>query len=194
MKRYSKRLYDSLLHLDVRGLRLKSVKLNSAMQKIVYLIKVGADKGNKLIFIGNGGSASIASHISIDFLKNAGIRSLAFNDSSLLTCISNDLGYESVFQKPLEIMANRGDILFAVSSSGSSANIINAVKEARKRKCLIITLSGFSPNNPLRKIGDFNFYVPSANYGLVEIAHLTICHYIADTIISLKKKKWTSIK
>ena len=136
-----------------------------------------------MILIGNGGSASIASHIATDFLKNAEIPALAFNDSSLITCLSNDLGYEYVFQKPLEMLAKKGDILFSISSSGKSENILNAVKEAKSKGCFLITCSGFNKKNPLRKLGDINFYIPSYAYGYVEIAHLVICHSVVDKII-----------
>ena len=87
--------------------------------------------GNKIIFIGNGGSAGIASHLAIDFSKNGGLRALAFNDPSALTCLGNDLGYENVFAKQLEFHARPGDLLIAISSSGTSPNILSAVKEAR---------------------------------------------------------------
>ena len=162
--------------------------------KIVKLIISQHKKGNKLIFIGNGGSASIASHIATDFLKNAKIPAITFNDVSLITCISNDLGYENVFQKPLDLLAKNGDILVSISSSGKSQNILNATKAARNKKCFIITLSGFSKKNPLRKLGDINFYIPSYSYGVVEIAHLSICHCIVDTIIPNRKTKWTGSK
>lgn len=144
---------------------------------------------NKLIFIGNGGSAAIASHQAIDFWKNGGIRAVTFNDASLLTCISNDFGYKYVFEKPIEMFADHGDVLIAISSSGKSENILKGLKAARQKKCRIITLSGFSKRNTLRSLGDLNFYVPSNSYGFVEIIHLSICHCILDTIIRYKSSK-----
>jgi D-sedoheptulose 7-phosphate isomerase len=137
--------------------------------------------GRKLIFIGNGGSASIASHMAQDYSKTGGMRALALNDSSFLTCVGNDLGYEHVFAKQIELHAFDGDLLIAISSSGKSPNIINAVAAARARDCQIVTLSGFGADNPLRRLGAYNLYVPSASYGFVEIAHLAVCHCILDT-------------
>ena len=134
------------------------------------------------MIIGNGGSASIASHIATDLLKNLKIPALALNDASLLTCLSNDLGYENVFSMPLGILARKGDILFAISSSGKSKNILNAVIQGKKKGCIVIAFSGFSPRNPLRNKGDINFYVPSSSYGAVEITHLAICHAIVDIL------------
>jgi D-sedoheptulose 7-phosphate isomerase len=144
------------------------------------------DAGNKLIFIGNGGSATIASHMATDYSKNGGFRALALNDSSMLTCLGNDLGYDRVFAKQIELYAAPGDLVIAISSSGRSANILNAVKVARTADCKVITLSGFTPDNPLRGLGDINFYIGSDRYGFVEIGHLTICHAILDFLCGLR--------
>jgi D-sedoheptulose 7-phosphate isomerase len=145
--------------------------------------KVGATHrdGGKIIFIGNGGSAGIASHMSADYTKNGGFRALTFSDPALLTCLSNDLGYENVFSTPVKTFAQRGDVMVAISSSGQSKNILNAVHVAQDVCCEVVTLSGFSMNNPLRSLGSCNFYVPSQTYGFVEIAHLCICHVVLDT-------------
>ena len=142
--------------------------------------------GNKVIFVGNGGSAAIASHMATDYSKNGGVRSLALNDSSMLTCLSNDLGYDQVFAKQLELHARPGDLLVAISSSGRSASILNAVKAARAAKCGVVTFSGFSADNPLRGLGDINFYIACDRYGFVEISHLTICHAILDFMCGLR--------
>jgi len=147
------------------------------------LIKSQTASGHKLMFIGNGASAAISSHMSTDFWKNGRIKAVAFNDSSLLTCLSNDYGYQHVFEKPVEMFADEGDILIAVSSSGKSENILFGVKAARQKQCKVITLSGFCLDNPLSKMGDYNFYVPASSYGPVEIIHHSICHCILDTIM-----------
>lgn len=137
-------------------------------------------EGNKLMFIGNGGSASIASHMATDYSKNGGLRAQSFNDGAMLTCLGNDLGYENVFAKQIELYARPRDLLIAISSSGRSANILNGVKAARAAGCLVITLSGFGADNPLRRLGDINFYLASDQYGFVEIGHLAICHAVLD--------------
>jgi D-sedoheptulose 7-phosphate isomerase len=186
MMEYVKEIGDLLLRIKVADSKSKGLPLEQAVKKITSAVISRAKKGAKVIFIGNGGSASIASHMAVDFLKNGNIPALAFNDSSSLTCIGNDLGYEYVFQKPLEMLAQKNDILFSISSSGKSANIINATKEAKKKGCLVITFSGFNKGNPLRKLGEINFYVPSNSYGYVEIAHLVVCHCIIDKIIAGK--------
>ena len=136
--------------------------------------------GNKLMFVGNGGSAAIASHLAIDFSRNGGMRACAFNDGAALTCLANDLGYENVFAHQLALHGRPGDLLVAISSSGCSANILNGVDAAREVGAEVMTLSGFKPDNPLRAMGEVNLYVPSMEYGFVEISHLTLGHAILD--------------
>lgn len=150
------------------------------------LILAQAALRRKMIFIGNGASAAISSHMSTDFWKNGGIRAVAFNDSSVLTCIGNDYGYKHVFEKPIEMFADEGDILIAISSSGKSENILLGVEAARGKQCKVATLSGFSGDNPLSSMGDINFYVPAKAYGPVEILHHSICHCVLDTIMKIR--------
>ena len=156
------------------------VDAESAMDQIIDLLHQVRDAKKKNIFIGNGGSAAIASHMAIDYSKNGRLPSLAFNDGPALTCLGNDLGFENVFAEQIKLHARQGDLLFAISSSGASANILAAVKQAKESGCQVITLSGFSADNPLREQGALNWYVESSEYGFVEISHLVICHAILD--------------
>lgn len=174
-----KETFDKVVVTDAGG---EIYQLEDAVSKSVEMITESAVSGGKILFIGNGGSASIASHIAVDFWKNAHIKALAFNDSSLLTCVSNDYGYSHVFEKPVEMFAEPGDVLVAISSSGQSENILRGTEAARKKEAKIITLSGFKENNPLRKLGDINFYAPISHYGHVEIIHLGLCHCLADVV------------
>ena len=153
---------------------------------IKLIINQTSKKRFKIIFIGNGASASIASHQGVDFWKSGGMRAISFNDAALLTCVGNDYGYEYVFAKPLEMFAEKGDVLIAISSSGKSENIIRAVKKAVTKNCKVITLSGFKKANILSRLGDLNFYVPVQKYSHVEIIHHSIFHYILDIIIETK--------
>jgi D-sedoheptulose 7-phosphate isomerase len=158
----------------------KTLDLYQGIEAACRSVREIANRGKKVMFIGNGGSAAIAGHMAVDFWKNGGIRATAFNDSSLLTCLSNDCGYEHVFEKPVEMFADRDDLLIAISSSGNSPNILNGVKAAREKGLKVITLSGFNPNNKLASLGDINFFVFSSEYGPVEVLHQFICHYILD--------------
>ena len=184
--RYFTHLFEHLTHAAVTTASGQSLQLADAINQWIADARRAHAAGNKLIFVGNGGSAAIASHMATDFSKNGNIRSLALNDSAMVTCLGNDLGYDQVFAKQIEMYVRPGDILIAISSSGRSANIINAVHAARAARCGIITFSGFNHDNPLRSLGNINFYVDSDRYGFVEIAHLTLCHAILDFICGLR--------
>ena len=157
---------------------------DEAMQRATDLVHGQTAAGRKVIFVGNGGSAAIASHQAVDYWKNGGMRAIAFNDPALLTCVGNDFGYPHVFEKPIAMFADAGDVLIAISSGGRSENILRAVGAGLEAGCRVVTLSGFRPDNPLRGRGELNFYVPSDSYGYVEITHLAVCHCIVDTIIA----------
>lgn len=154
-----------------------------AFPNLIQLLKFGRDGGSRLFFIGNGGSSAIASHMAADYQKNGNFPTFAFSDPASLTCHANDLGYERVFSRPLGMHGRLGDVLFAVSSSGESRNITNAVEAAIALRMNVVTLSGFKPDNTLRKMGGINFYVPSDKYGTVEICHLAILHSVLDEIM-----------
>lgn len=165
---------------DARGI---SLTFPEGVDRAATLVSEQTQHGNKVMFIGNGGSAAVASHQAIDYWRNGGFRAIAFNDGALLTCISNDFGYEQVFSKPIAMFAQPGDVLFAISSSGQSANILEGARQGTQASCHVITLSAFKPDNPLRQLGDLNFYVPTMAYGYAEIAHLCICHCVLDGLM-----------
>jgi len=140
-------------------------------------------KGGKLIIIGNGGSASIASHFSVDITKNAGLRCVNFNEPNLITCFANDYGYEKWAEKAIDFYANKFDVVILISSSGCSKNIINAGKFSKKKGIKTITLTGNNKNNPLKKIGDLNLWVDSKAYNYVENIHQIFLLSIVDLLI-----------
>ena len=178
---YATTLAGAIQATEASNLQRKPLSVDEAIEAAHRMIKAIAGTPNKLMFIGNGGSAGIAGHMAIDFTKNGGVRSVTFNDASSLTCLGNDLGYDQVFSKQVEMQGLAGDILIAISSSGESKNILNAVAAARKMKAHVISLSGFKSGNTLRQTGDINLYVPSNVYGFVETAHQALLHVILDT-------------
>ncbi len=169
--------------LEAGGRDGASVTLSGAVEWTIQRLNGIRAREAKVMFVGNGGSAAIASHMAIDYSKNGGFSALAFNDGAALTCLANDLGYDQVFAEQVEQHGRPGDLLIAISSSGNSANIINAAVTARTRDIAVLTLSGFEPDNRLRGLGDINVYAPSGLYGFVEIAHLTFCHAILDIVM-----------
>ena len=150
-------------------------------------------KKNKILIFGNGGSAAIASHVSVDLTKNAKIRAVNFNESDLITCFSNDYGYERWIEKAVDFYADKNDTLILISSSGKSLNMINACKAAKRKKIKIISFTGHTKNNPLSKISDLSLWVNSKAYNFVENTHqiwlLTVCDLIIGKRVYPAKKK-----
>ena len=177
---YFNRLVELLINTKVTDLHGNGLSLDEGMDRAVELINGARPTSAKVMVIGNGGSAAIASHLQNDLSKAVGVRSLVFNEPSLLTALSNDHGYSCIFERPIQMWAEKGDVLVAISSSGRSENIICGAQAAEEKGCHIITLSGFKPNNPLRKLGNLNFYIASESYGQVEVAHSTLTHLLSD--------------
>ncbi len=136
--------------------------------------------GKKVVFVGNGGSSAIASHMAADISKNAGVRAIAFNDLPTITMLGNDFGYEFVFSKQIEFYCHPGDVLVAISSSGGSRNILNAAKKAKEKEMKVFTFTGMvrTADNTLKEMGDVNFIVPCTDYGIVELAHASLIHSV----------------
>ena len=146
------------------------------------LLEAKKNKSKVMIF-GNGGSAAIASHVSVDLTKNAGIRCTNYNEADLITCFANAYGFERWIEEAINCYSDEKDILILISSSGKSKNMLNACKAAKNNKISkIITFTGHEKNNPLSSLGDINFWIDSKAYNFVENAHqvwlLTICDLI----------------
>lgn len=155
----------------------------SEIARLINKIKI---KKKKVIIIGNGGSASIASHVCVDLTKICKVRAVNFNEANLLTCFSNDYGYAHWAQKAISFYADKGDLLICVSSSGNSMNIINAAKYAEKIGCKIVTLTGFSSKNKLKKLGHINLWLDSKNYNFIEMTHQTWLLSVVDFLVKAK--------
>lgn len=176
--------YSSKVSKGLREMRITDKageELGSMREVIKYL--TGLKGKNKIAIIGNGGSAAIANHYAQDFTKCAGIRAVHFNDPALLTMLGNDFSFEDSFAKSVEMYCDPGDVLVAISSSGNSKNILNAVEAAKKKNCFSITLSAFKPDNKLSSLGNINVYVPCSTYGTAESAHFVLLHALLDQIV-----------
>jgi D-sedoheptulose 7-phosphate isomerase len=167
------------------GLNGEPFDLNLAFSKACDLAAGLKSSGGVLYIIGNGGSAMMASHMAVDFCKNAGVRSLAFNDPAFLTAIGNDTSYAQIFEMPLLALGKPGDALATVSSSGNSPNVVAAIKAARKIGMSVVTFSGMSPENQSRRAGDINFWVPSKTYGVAESIHAILLHCWLDQFMGV---------
>jgi len=166
--------------------RLKTVNPED-LRKAAGLVMHAHQHQCKIICVGNGGSAAMASHVAVDFTKAAGIRAVNFNEADLITCFANDYGYENWVEKALEAYADAGDLAILISSSGKSQNILNAAEKANEMGLSVITVSGFLSDNPLRKLGDLNLWVDSTEYNIVEMTHHVWLVAIIDYLIETKK-------
>lgn len=184
---YISDLHELFLNTKITDKDKNLIGFHPGMERVACAILAASSRGKKVIFIGNGGSAAIASHKALDFWFTGGIKAVNFSDSSLLTCVSNDFGYAEVYAKPIDMFADEGDILIAISSSGNSENIVRAAVAAVKKGCQIFTFSGFGEENILRLMGDLNFYVASRHYNKVESTHLLLCDCILELIVAHKK-------
>ena len=152
------------------------------------LIRATSNNSKKIILVGNGGSAAMASHVAVDFTKVAEVRAINFNEADLITCFANDYGYENWIAEALKAYADNGDLLILISSSGKSPNIINGALQAKKMGLQVVTLSGFGSDNPLRKFGDIELWVDSAEYNVVEMSHHIWLVAIADYVYAINNK------
>ena len=167
-------------HLD--KLNIKNI---DKLQKLIIETSV---KGKKVIICGNGGSAATASHVSVDLTKNANIKSINFNEYDLITCFSNDFGYQNWVKKSLEYFADPEDLLILISCSGNSKNLVNARKKAVSMKLKTAVITGCKKFNKLNKEkNDVNIWINSNSYNQIEIIHHIILLLIVDDIINLKK-------
>ena len=158
-------------------------KLNVVKDLIVSTSK----KSGKILIFGNGGSAAIASHVSVDLTKNARIRAMNFNEADLITCFSNDYGYDRWIEKTIDFYADKKDIIILISSSGQSRNMINACRAAKKKRIKVISFTGHSKNNPLSKLSKISLWVNSKAYNYIENIHQIWLLGICDLIIGKKE-------
>ena len=140
-----------------------------------------------IFLIGNGASASMASHVAADLAKNAQVHTEVFTDLALITAIANDLSFQEIFSEPLKRRLAPGDMVGAISSSGRSPNILQAAETTKKHGGKVVSLSAMDSDNSLRRLGDLNFYIPAQTYGMAETCHTAILHYWIDLTIVLSK-------
>ena len=145
--------------------------------------------GGKLIFVGNGASASLASHAATDFTKQAKLKSIAFNDHNLVTALSNDYGYDQWVAKAISYYANSNDLIFFISVSGNSPNLVNGIKYAKSQNISTISFTGSSEGNFLMKNSDYSVWVNSNAYNIVESVHTILITLVIDLIVGKPEYK-----
>jgi D-sedoheptulose 7-phosphate isomerase len=156
--------------------------------KVRDLLLAVSNNKKKVLIFGNGGSAAIASHFSVDLTKNAKLRCVNLNEAGIITCFANDYGFDHWAAKAVDFYGDEGDLLIVISSSGQSQNMINAVSAARNGNLhSVVTLSGFLETNPLKKLGDINLWVDNKSYNFVENIHQIWLLAITDLIIGKRE-------
>jgi D-sedoheptulose 7-phosphate isomerase len=167
-----------------RDLAEKSVnQIAEFSQRIVQCYR----QGGKILFCGNGGSAADAQHLAAELVGRFGrdnppLAAIALTtDTSVITCLSNDYGFEEVFAKQVEALGQKGDILVAISTSGRSENVLRAVRRARELGLFTVTLVG-SGGQPLTESSHLSVEVPSENSQRIQEAHITIGHIVLDLL------------
>ena len=173
LKDYLERYNQSLLATDISDKIIE-------MKRMLLNIR---ETGNKVIIAGNGGSAALASHVSVDYTKQAKVRTINFNEYDLITCFANDYGYENWLAKSIEFYGDAGDVVVLISSSGNSENMINAAQISKKMNIDVITFTGFSSDNKLKSEGALNFWADSKAYNIVENTHQIWLLMVCDLII-----------
>jgi len=138
---------------------------------------------NKIYIFGNGGSSSTANHFAVDMTKNAKVNVDSFSNDDLITCFSNDYGYENWIANVLRYQAKKKDLVIFVSVSGNSPNLVNGVKFCRKNSIDTFSLTGCNKNNKLNKLSNNFFWINSKSYNQVEIVHHMLLLTVVDVII-----------
>ncbi|WP_276890543.1 D-sedoheptulose 7-phosphate isomerase [Helicobacter japonicus] len=165
----------------------KIFSLTEQIQKAASLLTQSLAQGRKILICGNGGSAADAQHFAAELTgrykrERKGLAGIALSvDTSALTAIGNDYGFEFVFSRQVEALAQKGDVFFGISTSGNSANVLQAAKVARDIGCGIIGLSG-RDGGKLNEICDINLIMPDNDTPRIQELHILVIHILCDII------------
>ena len=172
--------------IDAKTAILNDDNFLTSLEQAAELCAEALQDGNKILFAGNGGSASDAQHIAAElvgrykFDRDALAGIALTTDTSALTAIGNDYGFDDVFSRQVAALAQSGDIFVAISTSGNSANILKACDVAQTKGCKIIGMSG--PNGKLKDMADCCFTVPAKETATIQEAHIMLGHILCDGI------------
>ena len=170
-------------YIDEFNSAISKVKSQKKEVEKIYETLIKFQNKKSIHIFGNGGSASIASHFSMDLTNNSNIKCYSYNDPTLITCFSNDFKYENWISRVLQKYGKKDDLLILISSSGKSKNMLNAVTTSKKMKFSnVVTFTGFDIENPLKKKGDINIWIDSKNYNVIENSHQFYLLLLVDMI------------
>jgi len=140
-------------------------------------------KHAKMMFAGNGASASIAEHGAVDFTKQGKVRGISFSSTNLITCFANDFGYDNWMAKAIEHHGDAGDAVVLISVSGRSPSVVNAARYAKTRGMPVVAFTGAASDNPLRQLADIDFWIDSRAYNVVECVHMIWLTTAIDMVV-----------
>jgi D-sedoheptulose 7-phosphate isomerase len=181
---------EKILRAFKESMSVKQKFVNENIETIIEVSNVLAEtfsSGGKLLLFGNGGSACDASHIAAEFVnrfkkERPAFPALALNtDMAVLTSIANDYDYVNVFERQLKAFAQEGDIVIAISTSGSSPNVVKAVETAKRKKIKTIAFTG-EKGDKLAAKSDYVFAVPSNNTARIQETHITLAHVLCQMV------------
>ena len=158
---------------------LDNSSIISLKKKILQINKISG----KVYIFGNGGSISTANHVSVDLTKNAKINSICPSGDNMITCFSNDYGYDLWMQKYAEYYITKKDLVLILSCSGKSKNLINLAKYCKSKNYNLFALTGFKKNNKINTIIENKIWINSKSYNIIELSHFYILISIIDLII-----------
>jgi len=173
--------------IDVKQRLLANTELMRSVRQVAELCATACQSGKKVLFAGNGGSAADAQHLAGEFVSRfnydrPGLASFALTvDTSVLTAIGNDYGYEKLFERQVQACAQAGDVLIGLSTSGNSPNILAAFKQAKQMGVLTVGLTGQSGGGMLG-LADMCLRMPSHETPRVQEAHITVGHIICGLV------------
>jgi D-sedoheptulose 7-phosphate isomerase len=181
---------DKILKSFKDSIAVKQKFVDEYMETIIEVSRLIADamnNGSKLLLFGNGGSACDASHIAAEFInrfqrERPAFPAIALNtDMAVLTSIANDYDYSTIFERQLKALAQEGDVVIAISTSGNSPNVIKAVETATRKGLKVVALTG-AKGDKLASISDYVFAVPSNDTARIQETHITLAHVLCQMV------------
>jgi len=171
--------------MDVKREILEDNAMLGQIARVAEIWVAALRSGKKLLFAGNGGSAADSQHLSAEFvgrfkLERDALPALALNtDTSFLTAVGNDYGFEHIFSRQVQALGNQGDVFVGISTSGNSANVVKAIEQAKKNGLSVIGFTG-SGGGKMDSLCDVNLCVPSDDTPRIQEAHITLGHILCD--------------
>ena len=173
--------------IDVKSRILKDDAMVALIEQVATTIVNAYQDGKKVVLCGNGGSAADAQHIAGEFVgrfykERRALPALVLHgNSSVVTAIANDYGYDNVFTRQVEAHVVPGDVVIGISTSGNSANVVQAIQKAKEIGAMTVGLTG-ERDSKLSEAADWCFRVPSTDTPRIQEAHMTICHILCDAV------------